>query len=310
MDFVWKDFYMKTVRTIAELRNSIDYGKKVGFVPTMGNLHAGHLDLITEAKRQSSFVVASVFVNRLQFAPNEDFDSYPRTFLEDAKKLEAAGCELLFAPGETDLYPVPQGFQVFPPDGLASILEGEFRPGFFKGVCTVVLKLFNCVKPDITFFGRKDFQQAMIIENMIQQLALPIKMVKVPTRRELDGLAMSSRNGYLSDAERAEAVQLFLTLCQMRESFKAGQSVAEIEVEAMHQLQARGWKPDYLTIRNAWDLSPYVGSSQITTEVFTPDKAASSQEALSAYPNQWVALGAARIGTTRLIDNLEFSLNP
>ena len=283
---------MKNVRTISELRKSIDYSQRVGFVPTMGNLHAGHLDLISVAKAQSNLVVASIFVNRLQFGPHEDFDSYPRTFFEDTRKLETSGCDVLFAPGEEDLYPVPQGFEVSPPDNLAGILEGEFRPGFFKGVCTVVLKLFNCVQPNVAFFGRKDYQQAMIVEHMVRQLALPIDIVKVPTRREVDGLAMSSRNGYLNDAERADAVQLYLALCQMRESFKAGHNLSEIEEEARHHLQSRGWRPDYLTIRNALDLSQ------------VPD----FQEKGLATPKSWVALGAARIGKTRLIDNLEFTL--
>lgn len=281
---------MKTVRTIAELRSSINYDKRVGFVPTMGNLHAGHLDLISTAKKQSEFVVASIFVNRLQFAPHEDFDSYPRTLNEDTKKLEAAGCDLLFAPREEDLYPVPQGFEVHPPSELDCILEGEFRPGFFKGVCTVVHKLFNCVQPDVAFFGIKDYQQAMIITHMVSQMALPIEIVKVQTRREVDGLAMSSRNGYLKDPERAEAVQLYLALCQMRESVKAGNNVSSVEHEALSLLKARGWKPDYLTIRNALDLS-----------VFNPNEKNGSR--------RLVALAAARIGNTRLIDNLEFTLD-
>ncbi len=284
---------MKTVRTISELRQSIDYNKRVGFVPTMGNLHAGHLDLISTAKAQSQLVVASIFVNRLQFGPHEDFDSYPRTFFEDTRKLEASGCDVLFAPGEEDLYPVPQGFEVSPPDNLAGILEGEFRPGFFKGVCTIVLKLFNCVQPNVAFFGRKDYQQAMIVDHMVNQFALPVDIVKVPTRREVDGLAMSSRNGYLNDAERADAVQLYLVLCQMRESFKAGHNISTVEEEAKHHLQSRGWKPDYLTIRSALDLSPL---SVIQKEGNPP-------------PGCWIALGAARIGKTRLIDNLEFNVN-
>jgi pantoate--beta-alanine ligase len=287
---------MKTVHTIAELRDVIERSKHNGFVPTMGNLHAGHIDLISQARGKCDCVVSSIFVNRLQFGPNEDFDSYPRTFAEDCKKLEAAGCDILFAPGERDLYPVPQSFELSPPHSLAGILEGEFRPGFFKGVCTVVLKLFNCVQPRVAFFGRKDFQQAMIIEHMISQMALPIDIVKVPTRREVDGLAMSSRNGYLNDAERAEAVQLFLTLCQMRESFKAGVDAQIIEQEAMHHLLARGWKPDYLTIRNASDLSTVTNSSPIDADTKAADKAL-------------VILGAARIGKTRLIDNLEFKLD-
>ena len=287
---------MITVRTISQLRSSVDHSKVVGFVPTMGNLHAGHLDLISGAKQHSGCVVSSIFVNRLQFAPHEDFDSYPRTFIEDSKKLEAAGCDVLFAPREEDLYPVPQGFQVSPPEELADILEGEFRPGFFKGVCTVVLKLFNCVHPNRVYFGRKDYQQAMIIDHMISQMALPIEMVKVPTRREVDGLAMSSRNGYLSDPERAEAVQLYLTLCQMRESFKEGKSVALIEQEAMQHLQARGWKTDYLTIRSALDLTA-LDQSTAHNATHLPDKNTTVS---------FVALGAARIGKTRLIDNLEF----
>ena len=188
---------------------------------------------------------------------------------------------------------MPQGFEVSPPDNLAGILEGEFRPGFFKGVCTIVLKLFNCVQPNVAFFGRKDYQQAMIVDHMVNQFALPVDIVKVPTRREVDGLAMSSRNGYLNDAERADAVQLYLVLCQMRESFKAGYNISTVEEEAKHHLQSRGWKPDYLTIRSALDLSPL---SVIQKEGNPP-------------PGCWIALGAARIGKTRLIDNLEFNVN-
>jgi len=233
-------------------------------------------------------VVASIFVNRLQFAPHEDFDSYPRTFEQDRVKLESVGCDVIFAPSERDLYPVPQTFKVHPGADVGDILEGEFRPGFFTGVCTVVSKLFNCVQPQLAFFGKKDYQQLSIIKSMVSQMALPIEIVQVQTRREVDGLAMSSRNGYLSAAQRAEAVHLYLALCQMRESFKSGVAKEHVEREALHYLTSRGWRPDYMCIRLARDLS------------------SKPPENYSAGID-FVALAAARVGERRLIDNVEFN---
>src|SRR6185369_12243915 len=200
---------MRIVHTIAELRQALAGATGTAFVPTMGNLHAGHLSLIERAKEGAGGpVVASIFVNRLQFAPHEDFDTYPRTFERDCDLLRAAGCNLVFAPDEAQLYPEPQVFKVEPPAALANILEGHFRPGFFTGVCTVVLKLFNCVQPRVAVFGKKDYQQLMVIRRMVQQLALPIDVVAGETMRAQDGLALSSRNGYLDAAQRLEAVSL------------------------------------------------------------------------------------------------------
>lgn len=310
---------MKTVHTIAELRQWIwekrqlsSAGRSLSghteikmseaaltLVPTMGNLHAGHLDLVARARARApkGLVVVSIFVNRLQFAPHEDFDAYPRTLSDDARKLELAGCDLLFAPTERDLYPVPQTFSVIPTPGLAGILEGEFRPGFFTGVCTVVHKLFNCVQPNIAFFGSKDFQQTMVIQEMVKQMALPIEIERVPTRREVDGLAMSSRNGYLSRDQRLEATRLFATLNEMVERFRSGERLGYIERDASRQMSDAGWSVDYLTIRAAENLLPLPGG-------MSPKDL--DEQALNA---RYVVLGAARIGSTRLIDNVEFRFN-
>jgi pantoate--beta-alanine ligase len=200
---------MKIVHTIAELRAAVAAGSRApAFVPTMGNLHAGHLALVRHAREAGGPVVASIFVNRLQFAPHEDFDSYPRTLEQDAAALREAGCDLLFAPDEAELYPEPQGVKVHPDPALADVLEGAFRPGFFVGVCTVVAKLFNIVQPRLAVFGKKDYQQLMVVRQMVRQLALPVQVLGHETARAEDGLALSSRNGYLSAAERAEAPAL------------------------------------------------------------------------------------------------------
>jgi len=237
---------------------------------------------------QGGMTVASIFVNRLQFGPNEDFDSYPRTFERDCEQLAANGCDLLFAPTEKDLYPEPQVFKVHPPADLADVLEGAFRPGFFVGVSTVVHKLFNVVQPDIALFGKKDYQQVMVIRRMVQQMALPIEIMGGETRRADDGLALSSRNGYLSADERAEAVQLSMALKGLAAAARAGNAagnldVPAIEAAAMEALRARGWQPDYLTVRRQHDLSPLSGPCD----------------------EPLVVLGAAKLGKTRLIDNLE-----
>jgi pantoate--beta-alanine ligase len=248
----------------------------------MGNLHDGHIALVREAKPLGDVTVASIFVNRLQFLPHEDFDTYPRTWASDCEKLEAAGCDLLFAPDEKALYPEAQTCKVHPDGALADILEGHFRPGFFIGVCTVVMKLFACVQPRVAVFGKKDYQQLMIIRHMVQQFALPIEIVGSETRRAEDGLALSSRNGYLSESERAEAVQLAKALKAMGEALRAGErDLAAIEARAMQALAQRGWQPDYLVLRRRADLqAPSAGAPL-------------------------VALAAARLGRTRLIDNLE-----
>ncbi|MEO8023219.1 pantoate--beta-alanine ligase [Polaromonas sp.] len=279
---------MKIAHTIADLRAQLAPYKCPAFVATMGNLHDGHIALVNQAKPRGDVTVASIFVNRLQFAPHEDFDTYPRTWEADCDKLRAAGCDVLFAPRETDLYPEPQTYKVHPPAELADILEGHFRPGFFVGVSTVVMKLFSCVfagKPDgIALFGKKDYQQQMIIQRMVQQFALPITIVAGETLRAADGLALSSRNGYLNAQERSEAVQLSLALKALGEAVKAqGLPKREaLEAAAMQALAARGWQLDYLTVRRCADLLP---SENADTSL--------------------VVLGAARLGTTRLIDNLE-----
>lgn len=279
---------MKIAHTIADLRTQLAPYQRPAFVATMGNLHDGHMALVNQAKPRGDVTVASIFVNRLQFAPHEDFDTYPRTWEADSEKLQAAGCDVLFAPRETDLYPEPQTYKVHPPAELADILEGHFRPGFFVGVSTVVMKLFSCVfagKPDgVALFGKKDYQQQMIIQRMVKQFALPITIVAGETLRAADGLALSSRNGYLNAQERSEAVHLSMALKALGEAVKAQglPSREALEAAAMQALAARGWQPDYLTVRRRTDLLP-------------PESADTSL----------VVLGAARLGTTRLIDNLE-----
>ena len=281
---------MKIIKTIAELRDHLSAFKKPAFVPTMGNLHAGHLALVRQAKSLGDVLVASIFVNRLQFLPHEDFDTYPRTWDADCQALEAAGCDVLFAPNEAELYPEPQGFKVMPPPELADILEGRFRPGFFVGVSTVVMKLFAVLQPRVAVFGQKDYQQLMVIRRMVQQFALPIEVVGGATLRAPDGLALSSRNGYLSPDERVEAVQLSRALGLMAQDVRAGESdLAALEQLAMAALRARGWQPDYLTVRRRADLQQPAAA----------DVSALVQQA------GLVVLGAAKLGNTRLIDNLE-----
>ncbi len=281
---------MKIITTIAALRSHLAAFKRPAFVPTMGNLHDGHLALVRQAKPLGDVLVVSIFVNRLQFLPHEDFDTYPRTWEADCQALEAAGCDVLFAPSEAELYPEPQGFKVQPPAELADLLEGHFRPGFFTGVCTVVMKLFACVQPRVAVFGQKDYQQLMVIRRMVQQFALPIDIRGGVTLRAADGLALSSRNNYLSPADRAEAVHLSQTLQDMAHALHAGATdVAALEQQVLRDLSARGWQPDYLTVRRRHDLQP-------------PQ---ASEVAALAASQGLVLLGAARIGNTRLIDNLE-----
>lgn len=277
---------MKIVHSVTDLRTHLAQHRSTAFVATMGNLHAGHLALVQQAKTLADITVASIFVNRLQFLPHEDFDTYPRSWESDCQQLHAAGCDLLFAPGESELYPQPQTFKVHPPSALADILEGEFRPGFFVGVCTIVLKLLSCVQPQVALFGKKDYQQWMVIRRMVQQFNLPTRIMAVETLRAADGLALSSRNGYLSADERAQAVQLRQTLCTMAQAVRAGKAdLNVIERHAMQTLQQRGWQPDYLTLRRQTDLQP-------------PSLGVAGGEPL-------VLLGAAKLGATRLIDNLE-----
>ena len=279
------------VHTIAELRQALAARGPVAFVPTMGNLHEGHLSLIRLAKErvaaQGGVVVASIFVNRLQFLPHEDFDQYPRTLERDAALLDTAGCDFVFAPAEREPYPEPQGYKVVPPTELADILEGHFRPGFFTGVCTVVNKLFNCVQPDVAVFGKKDYQQLMVLRQMVRQMALPIEIVAGDTGRADDGLALSSRNGYLSADERAQAVQISQALMRIQQAVKSGtRDIAALERAETELLTQRGWSVDYVTVRRQVDLQ-------------TP----TDDDLTRGVP--LVTLAAARIGKTRLIDNLE-----
>ncbi len=281
---------MKIIKTIAELRTHLAGFSFPAFVPTMGNLHDGHLALVRQAKPLGDVVVVSIFVNRLQFLPHEDFDTYPRTWEADCEALNAAGCDVLFAPSEKELYPEAQGFTIQPPTELANILEGHFRPGFFGGVCTVVMKLFACVQPRVALFGQKDYQQLMVIRRMARQFALPIEIVGGQTLRAPDGLALSSRNNYLKPAERQESVQLSQALHTMAAALRAGETDLDaLESRAMGTLSTRGWQPDYMVVRRRADLQ---------------EPSAAEVVALAAQ-HGLVVLGAARIGSTRLIDNLE-----
>ncbi|KGG89530.1 pantoate--beta-alanine ligase [Comamonas thiooxydans] len=279
---------MQIVHTIADLRAALAGRGYPAFVPTMGNLHEGHLSLVRQARQHGDVTVASIFVNRLQFLPHEDFDSYPRTFDADCAKLEAEGCDIVFAPREKDLYPEPQTFKIQPDAQLADILEGHFRPGFFTGVCTVVMKLFQAVFATTgggtAVFGQKDYQQLMVIRRMVQQFALPIEIIGCATARADSGLALSSRNGYLSDEQRVQAMALSQALKALADAARQGGNLADLETQAMAALRAKGWEPDYLSVRQRSDL----------------------QAPADARSGDLVALGAARLGSTRLIDNLEF----
>jgi pantoate--beta-alanine ligase len=276
---------MEVVSTIADLRARLA-GAEVACVPTMGNLHEGHLALVRIARAHARAVVATLFVNRLQFAPTDDFDKYPRTFDADRERLGREGVDFLFAPDEREMYPEPQGFKVDPPPELADILEGAFRPGFFRGVCTVVLKLFTIVQPRVAVFGKKDYQQLMIVRSMVRQLALPIAIVPGETVRADDGLALSSRNNYLSAAERKEAPRLYRILTGLARSIASGErAYPRLEGEAMAELRAHRWQPDYVAVRRQSDLQPPAPGDR-----------------------ELVIVAAAKVGATRLIDNREVSL--
>jgi len=280
---------MKVVHTIEALRDQLRGQLRVAFVPTMGNLHDGHLALMKLARQHGDPVVASIFVNPLQFAANEDFGSYPRTLAADIEKLEARrDVYVLFAPNEREMYPEPQNFRVAPPEDLGDILEGEHRPGFFTGVSTVVLKLFSCVQPRVAVFGKKDYQQLMVVRNMCRQFQLPVDILGHETVRAADGLALSSRNSYLSAAERAEAPQLYATLTRLREQLHSQptRDPQELARQASDTLTQRGWQVDYIAMRRQRDLQ-------------RPDAA----DLAAGEP--LVALAAAKLGATRLIDNLE-----
>jgi len=279
---------MKVVHSIEALRDQLRGQNRIAFVPTMGNLHEGHLALMSLAHHHGDPVVASIFVNRLQFGANEDFSKYPRTLREDIDKLQSQNSVyVLFAPNETEMYPEPQNYSVSPPSDLGDILEGEFRPGFFVGVTTIVLKLLACVQPQVAVFGKKDYQQLMIVRNMCRQFALPTEIISHETVRDADGLALSSRNRFLSEAERSEAPHLYRALNKARDEIRGGaHDTQRIEADARAELTAAGWKVDYIALRRQRDLHK-----------------AAVDEVAAGEP--LVILAAAKLGTTRLIDNLE-----
>ena len=280
---------IEIIASVTQLRQRLNAvrrsGGRIAFVPTMGNLHEGHLTLARQARQHGDCVVASIFVNRLQFAPHEDFDRYPRTFEGDQAGLASCGVNLLFAPDERELYPEPQNYYVQPP-AMADDLEGAFRPGFFRGVATVVLKLFNLVQPDAALFGKKDYQQLMVVRNMARQLELPVQIIAGETVRATDGLALSSRNAYLSTQERAQAGDLYKGLAEIAAAIRAGnRDFAGLESIVSQKFDKNQWKVDYVAVRKQTDL-------QLPTES----------------DRELVVLTAARLGTTRLIDNLEVSV--
>jgi len=282
---------MQIHKTIPGVRAALRTAGRIVFVPTMGNLHEGHITLMRQARAHGDTVVASIFVNRLQFRPGEDFEKYPRTFTADCEKLITAGVDHLFAPGETELYPEPQRYVVEPPAEHAAILEGEFRPGHFRGVATVVMKLFSIIQPQAALFGKKDYQQFMVLSSMVREFALAVDIIPGETVRAPDGLALSSRNGYLSADERAVAPQLNRLLQQTVTAIRAGnRDFASLESAAMTELRASGWLPDYLAVRRKIDL-------KLPT--------ASDSALVGGLVAELVVLAAARLGNTRLIDNLE-----
>ena len=282
--------------TIAGLRAALKVSRggtpAIALVPTMGNLHEGHIALMTQARGYADTVVATIFVNRLQFRPGEDFEKYPRTFQADCEKLVAAGVDHLFAPTEAEMYPRPQGFHVVPPAELDGTLDGEFRPGHFKGVATVVMKLFQIAQPQVAVFGKKDYQQLMVIRRMVEDLNLPIEIVGGETVRADDGLALSSRNGYLSPAQRAEAPRLHRMLRGIADAIAAGRrDYANLEADGRAELARHGWQVDYVAVRHGLGLRiPH-------------------PEAYD-HPNLLIVLGAAKLGSTRLIDNVDVVPRP
>ena len=284
---------MNTVKTVRELRAAIARaraeGKRIGFVPTMGNLHSGHVALVEKASQRADFVVASIFVNPLQFGPNEDLAKYPRTLAADQEKLVSAGCHLLFAPTPEEMYPQGMGDQTrISVPVVSEGLCGGSRPGHFEGVATVVTKLFNMVQPDLAVFGEKDFQQLAVIRKLVRDLNLPVQIFGEPTVRADDGLALSSRNGYLSAEQRRVAPQLFATLKDMADSICGGRDdFSRLTLDGLKHLEKAGFRPDYLEIREAGSLRP-----------------------AQAGDKELVILVAAYLGTTRLIDNLAFTSHP
>jgi len=273
---------VKIFNDITALRESLKSEQPIAFVPTMGNLHAGHLALIQQAKQLSDCVVVSIFINRLQFLPHEDFDRYPRTFDNDCRLLSELNVKTVFAPNEQILFPTPQEFLLALPP-IADTLEGAFRPGFFCGVATIVLKLFNIIQPDLAVFGKKDYQQLQIVREMVRQLNLPVEIVAGETVRTADGLALSSRNQYLNKSQRAEANNLYQTLLQIKQEIISGyKDFLTLQENATKNLVQRGWKVDYISIHKRSSLLPARADDQ-----------------------DLVVLGAAWLDKTRLIDNLE-----
>lgn len=275
----------------AKIKAWRDKSETVAFVPTMGNLHAGHLSLIEIARQNAAHVVVSIYVNPLQFSPEEDFDSYPRTLAQDLKELEAADVDLVFTPETKTVYPDGEQQNTFVDvTGLSQIIEGEFRPGFFKGVATVVLKLFNMVQPDYAIFGEKDFQQLLVIRKMVRDLNLPIEIIGAAIKRESDGLAMSSRNNYLNATEREKSRQLSAALVNFRKELSQGVTIVSAERNCVATLQNHGFSVDYVTLRDAAALD-IVSDGDILND------------------RELVILAAARMGKTRLIDNIRFVID-
>ncbi len=276
---------MDVIHSVAALRERLQREPNNVFVPTMGNLHAAHIQLINIAKPRAACTVVSIFVNRLQFGPKEDFDRYPRTLEADCAKLRDAGVDVVFAPDEREIYPEPQTYVVEPSD-LQHILDGAARPGHFRGVATVVMKLFNMVSPHSAIFGKKDYQQCLVLTNMVRQLALPIEIILAETVRAEDGLALSSRNAYLAPEERREAPRLYQLLRNAHDEIKAGaRDYQPIELDVMAALAHHGWKPDYIAVRRQSDL-----------------------QVPQADDRSLVVLAAARLGRARLIDNVEVNI--
>ncbi len=272
---------MEVIKTIKELRERLKRESRVACVPTMGSIHDGHLSLVRIAREHAPVTVTTIFVNRLQFGQGEDFDKYPRTFEEDCTKLDAEGNTIVFAPDEKQMYPETQVFYIDLPK-IASKLEGRFRPGHFRGMATVVLKLFNSVQPQIAVFGKKDYQQLAIVRHMVEQFALPITIIPAETVRAEDGLALSSRNRFLSPAERKEAIRLRQAILQVKDAVESGdRNFIAMEYAAGELLARHDWKVDYVVVRTRRGLRPEPQDKEL------------------------VVLGAAKLGTTRLIDNQE-----
>jgi len=272
---------MDVIKTVKDLRQRLQRESQIACVPTMGNIHDGHLSLVRIAREHAPVTVTTIFVNRLQFGQGEDFDKYPRTFEDDCAKLEAEGNTVVFAPDEKQMYPEPQVFYVDLPK-IANKLEGRFRPGHFRGMATVVLKLFNCVQPQIAVFGKKDYQQLAIVRHMVDQFALPISIIPAETVRAEDGLALSSRNRFLSPAERKEAIRLRQAILEVKEAVESGdRNFVAMEYAAGELLARHDWKVDYVVVRTRRGLRP------------------------EPHDKELVVLGAAKLGSTRLIDNQE-----